>query len=133
MATEGIVDGRRLAIDGGSAGGFTTLACLTMRKTFRAGTSFYGVADLTALAQDTHKFESRYLDGLVGPYPECKNVYDERSPINNVDGLNCPLLLLQGDEDMIVPMNQATTMKAACDAKKIPAPCSSSRRAARVS
>ena len=120
LASEGIVDGQRLAIDGGSAGGFTTLACLTTRKTFRAGTSFYGVADLTALAQDTHKFESRYLDGLVGPYPECKSVYDERSPINHVDGLNCPLLLLQGDEDMIVPLNQATTMKAACDAKKIP-------------
>ena len=96
LAKEGIVDGSKLAIDGGSAGGFTTLACLTGRDTFHAGCSLDGVADLGALAADTHKFESRYLDRLVGPWPEAKSVYDERSPINHVEGLNCPLLLLQG-------------------------------------
>ena len=120
LAKENIVNGNQLAIDGGSAGGFTTLACLTLRSTFKAGTSLYGVADLEALARDTHKFESRYLDGLIGPYPQAKDIYDQRSPISNIDGLNCPLLLLQGDEDMIVPLNQATMMKEACDEKKIP-------------
>ena len=120
LAKENIVNRNQLAIDGGSAGGFTTLACLVLRSTFKAGTSLYGVADLTALAKDTHKFESRYLDGLVGQYPDAKDIYTERSPISHVNGLNCPLLLLQGDEDMIVPLNQATAMKKACDSKKIP-------------
>ena len=83
VVQEGLADGERLAIDGGSAGGFTTLAALTFRDVFKVGASYYGVSDLEALARDTHKFESRYLDGLVGPYPEARDVYLERSPINH--------------------------------------------------
>ncbi len=115
-----LVDERRLAIRGGSAGGFTTLAALTMREVFSAGASHYGVADLGALARDTHKFESRYLDGLVGPWPEAEATYDERSPINHTDGLDCPLIILQGLEDEVVPPSQAEMMVAALEAKGIP-------------
>ena len=114
------VDGNRLAIDGGSAGGFTTLAVLTFRSVFKAGCSNYGVCDLEALAQDTHKFESRYLDGLVGKYPEDKHIYLERSPIHHVDKLNCPIILFQGDEDAIVPPNQAEKMFEAVKEKGLP-------------
>ncbi|MDY7103933.1 MAG: S9 family peptidase [Actinomycetota bacterium] len=114
------VDGERLLIRGGSAGGFTTLAALTSTELFAAGTSRYGVADLAALAADTHKFESRYLDTLVGPYPEAESIYAERSPINHTDELSCPLLLLQGAEDEIVPPAQSEQMAAALDAKGIP-------------
>ncbi len=120
LADAGLVDGERLCIRGGSAGGFTVLAALTQSDVFAAGTSLYGVADLEALATDTHKFESRYLDGLVGPYPGAKSVYEERSPINHTDGFSCPLLVLQGDEDEIVPMNQAEAIVAAVAAKGIP-------------
>jgi dipeptidyl aminopeptidase/acylaminoacyl peptidase len=95
LASQGKADRARLAIDGGSAGGFTTLGALAFRDTFTAGCSLYGVADLGALAEDTHKFESRYLDGLVGRWPEDKQTYDERAPIQAVDGLSCPILLLQ--------------------------------------
>lgn len=98
LVQQGLADPKRLAIDGGSAGGFTTLGALAFRETFTAGCSLYGVADLAALASDTHKFESRYLDGLVGKYPEDKAIYEERAPINAVDKLSCPILLLQGDE-----------------------------------
>ncbi|NET31788.1 MAG: S9 family peptidase [Cyanothece sp. SIO1E1] len=114
------VDGNRLAIDGGSAGGYTTLGALTFRDTFKAGASYYGVSDLTALAQDTHKFESRYLDGLIGPYPDCKDLYEARSPIHFVDQLSCPVIFFQGDEDKIVPPNQAETMVKALEAKGLP-------------
>ena len=114
------VDPRRLAISGGSAGGYTTLAALTFRDTFRAGASYYGVSDLEALAQDTHKFESRYLDGLIGPYPEAKEIYQQRSPINFVERLNCPVIFLQGLEDKVVPPNQAEKMVEALKAKGIP-------------
>ena len=103
LVDRGWVDGDRLAIDGGSAGGFTTLAALTFRDTFKAGASLYGVSDLEILARDTHKFEARYLDSLVGPYPEAKAIYKERAPINHVDRLSCPVIFLQGDEDKIVP------------------------------
>ncbi|MEL7067718.1 MAG: S9 family peptidase [Cyanobacteria bacterium J06581_3] len=113
-------DKDRLAIDGGSAGGYTTLAALTFREVFKAGASYYGVSDMSALAAETHKFESRYLDSLVGPYPEKKDVYEARSPINAVDQLSCPIIFLQGSEDKIVPPNQAEEMVNALKVKGIP-------------
>ncbi|MFT4226488.1 alpha/beta hydrolase family protein [Micropruina sp.] len=117
LAEQGRVDGHRLAIRGGSAGGYTTLRALTTSDVFAAGCSRYGIGDLAALASDTHKFEARYLDGLVGPWPEAADVYAERSPINHVDALNCPMLILQGAEDAVVPPNQAETMASAIAAK----------------
>jgi len=120
LVEKGLADGEKLCIDGGSAGGYTTLGALAFRDVFKAGCSLYGVADLTLLAKDTHKFESRYLDGLVGVYPEEKEIYKERSPIESVDTLNCPILLLQGDEDKIVPPNQAEKMHEALLSKGIP-------------
>ncbi|MDS2173992.1 prolyl oligopeptidase family serine peptidase [Nesterenkonia sp. CL21] len=120
LEREGIADGRRLGIEGGSAGGWTTLACLTRTDVFAAGVSSFGVADAVALAQDTHDFESRYLDGLIGRYPEDEHIYVERAPLNHVDSLSCPVLLLQGDEDPIVPPNQAEMFRDALAAKGIP-------------
>ena len=120
LVHQGLADGNRLAIRGGSAGGYTTLAALTFRNVFAAGASYYGVSDLTALAADTHKFESRYLDRLVAPYPEGADVYQQRSPINHTDGLSCPIILLQGLEDRIVPPNQAEMMFDAVRGKGIP-------------
>ncbi|MGE0059833.1 MAG: prolyl oligopeptidase family serine peptidase, partial [Dehalococcoidia bacterium] len=120
LAEQGRVDGERLAITGGSAGGFTTLAALAFRDVFKLGTSHFGVADLESLALDTHKFESRYLDSLIGPYPERKDLYVERSPIHHVEGLNCPVAFFQGLEDKIVPPNQAETMVAALKDKGLP-------------
>ncbi len=117
LAETGRVDGARLAIRGGSAGGYTTLRALTTSDAFAAGCSRYGIGDLTALATDTHKFESRYLDGLVGPWPQASEVYRDRSPINHVDALNCPMLILQGADDAVVPPNQAQTMAEAVAAK----------------
>ncbi len=113
-------DQNRLAIDGGSAGGYTTLAALTFRDVFKAGASYYGVSDMASLAAETHKFESRYLDSLVGPYPEQKAVYEARSPINSVERLSCPVIFLQGSEDEIVPPNQAEVMVKALQEKGIP-------------
>ena len=113
LADEGVVDPARLAIRGGSAGGFTTLAALTSTQVFAVGVSSYGIGDLEAMVRDTHKFESRYLDGLVGPYPAEKARYIERSPIHHVDRLESAMLLLQGLEDKVVPPNQATTMAEA--------------------
>jgi dipeptidyl aminopeptidase/acylaminoacyl peptidase len=120
LAAQGRADGARLCIRGGSAGGFTTLAALALRETFAAGASHYGVADLEALATETHKFESRYLDGLIGPYPEAKDVYVERSPIHHVDGFDRPLIVLQGLEDEVVPPNQAEMIVDALRAKSVP-------------
>ena len=120
LVHQGLADGDRLAIRGGSAGGYTTLAALTFRNVFAAGASYYGVSDLTALAADTHKFESRYLDRLVAPYPEGKDIYEQRSPINHTDGLSCPIILLQGLEDRIVPPNQAEMMFDGVRSKGIP-------------
>ena len=120
LVQRGLADGQRLSIDGGSAGGFTTLAALTFRDVFRAGASYYGVSDLETLAKDTHKFESRYLDSLIGPYPQRQDLYQQRSPINHVDGLSCPLILFQGLEDKIVPPDQAELMYRAVRAKRIP-------------
>lgn len=120
LADQGLVDPARLAIRGGSAGGFTTLAALTFSPAFSAGVSSYGIGDLEALARDTHKFESRYLDGLVGPYPEAKHIYVERSPIHHVDRLESAMLLLQGLDDKVVPPNQAQTMADAVRSKGLP-------------
>ncbi|HIL32551.1 MAG TPA: S9 family peptidase [Dehalococcoidia bacterium] len=120
IVAQGNADPDRLAIDGGSAGGYTTLAALTFKDVFKAGASYYGVSDLEALAKETHKFESRYLDGLVAPYPEGNELYQERSPINHTEKLSCPLILFQGLEDQIVPPNQAEMMFGAVRAKGIP-------------
>ena len=119
LVRQGLADGKRLAIDGGSAGGYTTLAALTFRDVFAAGASYYGVSDLETLAKDTHKFESRYLDGLVGAYPQEAEVYRQRSPINFTSQLSCPLILFQGLEDKIVPPGQAESMFDAVRAKGI--------------
>jgi dipeptidyl aminopeptidase/acylaminoacyl peptidase len=116
----GEVDGNRLAIRGGSAGGYTTLCALTFRDAFRAGASYYGVSDLEALAKETHKFESRYLDRLIGPYPERRDLYRERSPIHFTDRLSCPVVLFQGLEDKVVLPNQAEMMVEALRAKGLP-------------
>ena len=120
LVDRGLVDERQLAIDGGSAGGYTTLAVLTFRDIFSAGASYYGVSDLESLARDTHKFESRYLDSLVGPYPKDASVYRERSPINFTERLSSPIIFLQGLEDRIVPPDQAETMFNSVRAKGIP-------------
>ena len=120
LAGRGLVDAGRLCIHGGSAGGYTTLAALAFRDVFKAGASYYGVSDAEALATETHKFESRYLDGLIGPYPERRDLYEERSPIHHTAGLSCPLILFQGLDDKIVPPNQAEAMFDALKAKGVP-------------
>ena len=121
LASRGAVDAGRLAIRGGSAGGYTTLAALTFHPgVFAAGASYYGVSDVEALARDTHKFESRYLDTLIGPYPERQDLYRERSPIHFVDRLASPLILFQGLDDKVVPPNQSQKMADALRAKGLP-------------
>jgi dipeptidyl aminopeptidase/acylaminoacyl peptidase len=110
LANEGFADPQRLMISGGSAGGFTTLAALTFRSVFKAGASSYGISDIEALARDTHKFESRYLDSLIGPYPARRDLYVARSPIHFADRISAPLLLLQGLEDKVVPPSQSEAM-----------------------
>ena len=120
LAERGEVDGNRLAIRGGSAGGYTTLCALTFRNVFKAGASHYGISDLEALVKDTHKFESRYCDKLIGPYPGRRDLYFERSPIHFTEKLNCPMIIFQGLEDKVVPPNQAEKMVEAVRAKKLP-------------
>lgn len=120
LAEKGLADKNRLIIKGGSAGGYTTLAALTFTDVFKAGASYYGVSDLEALVKDTHKFESRYLDGLVGNYPEKKSVYDSRSPIYHTNQLSGAIILLQGDEDKIVPPSQAQKMFDVLKKKGLP-------------
>ena len=120
LVAAGKADPARLITRGGSAGGYTTLAALTFHDTFKAGASYYGISDLEVLAKDTHKFESRYMDSLVGPYPAMQATYRERSPIHFVDKLNCALILLQGLEDKVVPPSQAEAMAAAVQAKGLP-------------
>jgi dipeptidyl aminopeptidase/acylaminoacyl peptidase len=120
LAAAGEIDPRRAVIRGASAGGYTTLAALAFRDIFRAGASYFGVGDLEALARDTHKFESRYLDRLVGPYPARRDLYVERSPLHAADRLSCPVIFFQGLEDKVVPPNQAETMVEALRRKGIP-------------
>jgi dipeptidyl aminopeptidase/acylaminoacyl peptidase len=121
LVEHGLADPQRLAIRGGSAGGFTTLAALAFRDTFRAGASHYGVGDLEALVRDTHKFESRYLDRLVGPYPERRDLYVERSPLHAADRVTCPVIFFQGLDDKVVPPNQAESMVESLRARGVPA------------
>ena len=113
----GRADRDRLIIKGSSAGGFSVLAALTFEDVFCTGASYYGISDLETLVTDTHKFEARYLDKLVGPYPECKQLYEDRSPIHHVEQLACPVIFFQGEEDRVVPKQQAETMIDALLAK----------------
>ena len=114
------IDPARLIIRGSSAGGYTTLCALAFHETFQAGASYYGVSDLEGLAQETHKFESRYLDNLIGPYPERKDLYLERSPIHHTAGLACPIIFFQGLEDKVVPPAQAEIMVTILRDKRLP-------------
>lgn len=120
LGEKGLVDPTKAAISGGSAGGYTVLAALTFKDTFKAGASYYGISDLELLAHDIHKFESRYLDSLVGPYPQEKQRYIDRSPIHFTDKLKTPVIFFQGLEDLIVPPNQAEVMVEALKEKKVP-------------
>ena len=123
LVARGDVDPARLAIRGGSAGGYTTLCALTFGSVFTAGASYYGVSDAAALARDTHKFESRYLDALIGPWPERADLYEQRSPIHAVDRLACPVIFLQGLEDAVVPPDQTERMADALRRKGLPVAC----------
>lgn len=120
LAGEGLVDGDRLVIRGGSAGGFTTLAALAFTETFKAGANHFGVSDMMSLDDGTHKFESQYLNSLVGPRPESDDVFWDRSPINHVDGFSVPLITFQGLDDQVVLPEQSERIVAALDAKGIP-------------
>ncbi len=120
LITRGLADGDRVMIRGSSAGGYTTLAALTMSDFFKAGASYYGVADLLALAVDTHKFESRYLDRLVAPLPDGLALYQSRAPISHVDALACPVIFFQGLDDKVVPPNQARLMVSALKTRNLP-------------
>jgi dipeptidyl aminopeptidase/acylaminoacyl peptidase len=121
LVATGRADANRLVIRGGSAGGYTTLAALTFHPgVFKAGASYYGISDLEVLQQDTHKFEARYSDTLVGPYPAARELYRARSPIHFVDRLSCALILFQGLEDKVVPPNQSEMMADAVRAKGMP-------------
>ena len=120
LVARGLTSAERIAIEGGSAGGFTTLAALCFTGSFRAGASRYGVADLSALAADTHRFEARYLDGLVGPWPVAKATYDARSPLQHADRIRCPVIFFQGLDDVVVPPAQTERMAEALRANGIP-------------
>lgn len=120
LAGRGLVDGHRMAVTGGSAGGYTTLSCLALRDVFAAGASHYGVSDCELLTKETHKLESHYLDRLIGPYPQRRDLYIERSPIHHVESLSCPVVFFQGQDDKVVPPNQARTMAGALRKKRLP-------------
>ncbi len=120
LAQQGLVDGERVAIRGGSAGGYTTLCALTFRRFFKAGASYFGVSDLEALDKETHKFESRYNRSLIGPYPQRRDLYYERSPIHFADRISCPVIFFQGLEDKVVPPSQSELMVEALRKNKIP-------------
>jgi dipeptidyl aminopeptidase/acylaminoacyl peptidase len=120
LAETGEVDGERLIITGGSAGGYTTLAALAFRDAFKAGSCHFGLSDLMVFVNDTHKFESRYLDGLVGPYPARADLYRERSPLFSVDRIDVPLILFQGLDDKVVPPNQSELIADALRKKGLP-------------
>lgn len=119
LAETGLADGKRAIIRGGSAGGYTVLCALTFTDVFCTGASLYGIGDLELLAGDTHKFEARYMERLVGEYPAQKAIYQQRSPLNFVEQLNCPVIFLQGLEDKVVPPNQAETMVSALQKKGV--------------
>lgn len=123
MVERGRVDAARLAIRGGSAGGYTTLCALAFHDTFRAGAVYYGVSDLEALARETHKFEQHYLDWLIGPYPQRRDLYTARSPIHHAARLACPVIFFQGLDDKVVPPDQTEMMVHALRAKRIPVAC----------
>ena len=123
LAETGRADPARLAIRGGSAGGYTTLAALTFHDVFRAGASYYGICDLEVLAADTHKFEARYLDRLVGEWPADRDVYRARSPLHHAGRLGCPIIFFQGLEDRVVPPNQAELMANALERQRLPVAC----------
>jgi dipeptidyl aminopeptidase/acylaminoacyl peptidase len=120
LTAEGIVDGTRLAIRGGSASGYTTLCAVTFSDAFSAGTSYFGIGDLETFVKTTHKFESRYLVRLIGPYPERKDLYHDRSPLNFAERISCPVLILQGAEDRIVPPAQAEQIVDALWERRLP-------------
>lgn len=120
LAARGLVDGERLIIRGGNAGGYTTLCAITHHDVFRAAASYFGVSDAEALARDTHKFESRYTDNLIGPYPERKDIYVARSPIHVADRCSAALILFQGLDDEVVPPNQSEAMFTAARNKELP-------------
>ena len=120
LAERGLVDRNRLCISGGSAGGYTSLVALTFRDEFAAGAIYYGISDLSALARETHKFESHYLDGLVGPYPEARARYDERSPLQHIERLKKPVIFFHGLQDKVTPPNQATAMVEAVSRRNVP-------------
>jgi len=120
LVKTGAADPARTAISGGSAGGYTVLNALSTSDVFKAGADYYGVSDMTALAEDTHKFESRYLDSLIGPYPAARSVYESRSPLNHLDGFRVPLIVLQGADDPVVPPNQSEKIVDALRKRKVP-------------
>ena len=120
LVSRGDVDRRRVCIAGGSAGGYTTLCALTMRSFFRAGADHFGLSDLVPFVEETHKFESRYLDSLIGPWPSARSLYVERSPLTHVDALDCPLIVFQGLEDKIVPPDQSEMIVEAARRKGLP-------------
>lgn len=120
LVRQGLVDRDRLAIRGASAGGYTTLAALAFTDTFHVGANHFGVSDIASFAEHTHKFESRYIDGLIGPYPEAADIYRERSPLHHLDGFDCPLITFQGLEDVVVPPDQSEVIMRAIDDRGIP-------------
>ncbi|MEM9156957.1 MAG: S9 family peptidase, partial [Cyanobacteria bacterium P01_F01_bin.33] len=120
LVERGLVDGNRLIARGSSAGGYTTLAVLTFCDEFKAGAVYYGISDLEGLLRDTHKFEARYFDTIVGPHPQDRETYVERSPIHHVDRLSCPVIFFQGSEDVVTPPDQTVSMVAALHARGIP-------------
>jgi dipeptidyl aminopeptidase/acylaminoacyl peptidase len=119
LVEKGLVDPSKMTITGGSAGGFTALASLVFDKTFAACASYYGVSDLEALVSETHKFEAHYLEGLVGPYPEKRTTYRERSPLHHVNRITAPVIFFQGLEDKVVPSTQAKKMHEALKKGKV--------------
>ncbi|HEX5015657.1 MAG TPA: S9 family peptidase [Candidatus Limnocylindrales bacterium] len=120
LAAQGLVDGDKLAIRGGSASGYTTLCAMVFSDVFKAGASYFGIADLETFRSETHKFESRYDQSLIGPWPEAKQLYHDRSPINFIDRWSCPVLILQGAEDRVVPPQQAEEIVDALWEKHLP-------------
>lgn len=120
LADAGTVDADRVAITGGSAGGYTTLMALATTDVFGAGANRFGIADLVAFRDETHRFESRYLDGLIGPWPEAEAIYRERSPIQHLDDFTSPLAVFQGAEDRVVPPSQSELIVKALEARGVP-------------